>query len=164
MNGGSYRGGLAKERRFGGDPGRNRSLIHTIITILLAIALIVTVILTVPSTRFRDEYREQTIKVMQQECSTAISTSGKLSRTGAYNSFEQLAEIRSGICCIEVLNDNYAALHNGQRLIDTETIANIKSMISDYYSQLTKTGSVTEQQTNLIAELEKLRDIVTALK
>ena len=165
MNKGSYRKGYARGSHSMGEAGRSRGLLHTLLTIALAIALVVVLITSAPSLSFKNDYHSLTVERIQRECDTAITYSRYLSRTAASNSNAQLAVIRSSVYTIQILNESYASLQGGGAyLVDTGLITPILTTIDNYYTRLTTGTSTADNQTELSTELEALQTAAAALK
>lgn len=148
-----------------GDGSRSTGLLHTLLTIILAIALVAVLITSAPSNRFKNDYRSLTIERIQRECDTAVTYSRYLSRTAASNSNAQLAVIRSSVYTIQILNENYASLQGGGAyLVDPGLISPIITTIENYYTRLTTGTSTADNQTALSNELEALQTSATQLR
>ncbi len=165
MNHGSYRKGYARGSHMMGDGSRNRHMLHTILTIALAISLVVLLISSTPAMNFQKDYRSITVERIQKECDTALTYSRYLSRTASSNSNAQLAVVRSSIYTIQVLNETFASLNGGGAyLLDTSLTNNILTTLENYYARLTTGNNTSDQQTELTNELEALQQAAIDLK
>lgn len=165
MSQGSYRRSLGRSSHSMVDGSRSKGLLHTSLTLALAIALVVALVVNAPNASFRNDYRSLTIERMQKEIDTAVQYSRYLSRTASSNSNAQLAVVRSSIYSVQVLNETFAALSGGGNyLLDPTLTANVISTLESYYNRLTTGNNTSDNQTELSNQLDILQQAAIQIK
>ena len=146
-----------------GQVRRNR--IKNILILLLVAALATMTAVALPAVRSRSASRTLYISRMQNEIATAVRLTTSLSRNAGANSAAILAQIRSNIYTIGVINDISIGQEGADgRLIQEEQITTLQSAIDDYLAFLTTGMDTGEYQTNLQNNLNELQVIISALE
>ena len=146
-----------------GQVRRNR--IKNILILLLVAALATMTAVALPAVRSRSASRTLYISRMQNEIATAVRLTTSLSRNAGANSAAILAQIRSNIYTIGVINDISIGQEGADgRLIQEEQITTLQSAIDNYLAFLTTGMDTGEYQTNLQNNLNELQVIISALE
>ena len=146
-----------------GQTRRNR--IKNILILLLVAALIAVASVAMPAVRNRNNARGLFIQRMQNEIATAIRLTTSLSRNAGANSAAILAQIRSNVYAIGVLNEVRIGEEGaGGRLLQEDQVTSLQSYIDNYLSFLTTGMDTGEYQTNLQNSLETLQVQISALE
>ena len=146
-----------------GQVRRNR--IKNILILLLVAALAAMTAVALPAVRSRSASRTLYISRMQNEIATAVRLTTSLSRNAGANSAAILAQIRSNIYTIGVINDISIGQEGADgRLIQEEQITTLQSAIDNYLAFLTTGMDTGEYQTNLQNSLNELQVIISALE
>ena len=146
-----------------GQTRRNR--IKNILILLLVAALIAVTSVAMPAVRNRNNARGLFIQRMQNEIATAIRLTTSLSRNAGANSAAILAQIRSNVYAIGVLNEVRIGEEGaGGRLLQEDQVTSLQSYIDNYLSFLTTGMDTGEYQTNLQNSLETLQVQISALE
>ena len=118
-----------------------------------------------PAVRNRNNARGLFIQRMQNEIATAIRLTTSLSRNAGANSAAILAQIRSNVYAIGVLNEVRIGEEGaGGRLLQEDQVTSLQSYIDNYLSFLTTGMDTGEYQTNLQNSLETLQVQISALE
>ena len=146
-----------------GQVRRNR--IKNILILMLLAALITMAIVTLPAVQSRNNARSLFIQRMQSEIATAVRLTTSLSRNAGANSAAILAQIRSNVYAIGLIND----ISIGQegvsgRLLREDQVTTLKSAIDNYLAFLTTGMDTGEYQTNLQNSLETLQTEISILE
>ena len=143
---------------------RRRNRIKNILILLLAVLLIAMTALAVPAMRNRSAARGICIQRMQNEIASAVRLTTSLSRNAGANSAAILAQVRSNVYAIGVLNGISIAQEGADgRLLQEDTISAIQSSIDNYLAFLTTGMDTGEYQTNLQNTLESLQTEINGL-
>ena len=132
----------------------NRNFEGAVIAILL-IALIASLVVGIPSINYRTEARSYFVNRMLTECDSAVQRVQKLSRTAGSTSAQIMAEIRSYIYAVDVLNQAYSGTGGGQ-LLDAGLLNSMYSLLETYSNQLvtgTDTGEIQSAISDAILEI-----------
>ena len=128
-------------------------------------ALITMAIVTLPAVQSRNSARSLFIQRMQSEIATAVRLTTSLSRNAGANSAAILAQIRSNVYAIGLIND----ISIGQegvsgRLLREDQVTTLQSAIDNYLAFLTTGMDTGEYQTNLQNSLETLQTEISILE
>ncbi len=146
-----------------GQVRRNR--IKNILILLLIAALVALATVAVPAVRSRSSARSLYIQRMQNEMASAIRLTTSLSRNAGANSAAILAQVRSNVYAIGVINSVSIDQEgvNG-RLLQEDQITTLQSSIDNYLAFLTTGMDTGEYQTNLQNALEELQVIISGIE
>jgi hypothetical protein len=146
-----------------GQVRRNR--IKNILILLLIAALVALATVAVPAVRSRSSARSLYIQRMQNEMASAIRLTTSLSRNAGANSTAILAQVRSNVYAIGVINSVSIDQEgvNG-RLLQEDQITTLQSSIDNYLAFLTTGMDTGEYQTNLQNALEELQVIISGIE
>ncbi|MBR3495018.1 MAG: hypothetical protein IKH38_06265 [Clostridia bacterium] len=136
---------------------------QAILILLLAVALAVSLILLLPSANYRRETEHYYVNRMLTECDDAVQQAKKLSRTASTSSYEILAQIRSEIYAIELMNQaNQAA--GGPLMLPQNVFDGFYQLFDNYFNRLNVGSQTGELQTQLTADLDSLHLLIEALQ
>ncbi len=142
-----------------------RNWIKNILILLLSAAVIALTVVAVPAVQSRNSARGLFIQRMQNEISAAVRLTTSLSRNAGANSAAILAQIRSNIYTIGVINQMSIGMEGASgRLIDESEITSLQSGIDNYLAFLTTGMDTGEYQTNLQNSLEAMQIQINALQ
>ena len=130
--------------------------IKTILLILFAVALLGVGIAGGKAIAFRSDAKELMIARAMTECSSAVSQTNTLSRSGGSDTAGALGKIRANVKAVEVLSGIHHSLY-GSALAPQTAFMDIYNIIDSYSTKL-KNGTST------IEELTLLGDRLTALQ
>ena len=146
-----------------GQVRRNR--IKNILILLLVAALAAVTWVAVPAVRSRGAARALYIQRMQNEIATSVRLATSLSRNAGANSAAILAQIRSNIYAIGIINEiSIGQEGSGGGLLPEERMTSIQSSIDNYLAFLTTGMDTGEYQTNLQNSLNDLQVEISALE
>ena len=146
-----------------GQVRRNR--IKNILILLLLAALISMAVVTLPAVQSRNSARGLFIQRMQNEIATAVRLTTSLSRNAGANSAAILAQVRSNVYAIGVLNDMSVGQEGSSgRLLREDQVTTLQSAIDNYLAFLTTGMDTGEYQTNLQNALETLQTEINSLE
>ena len=146
-----------------GQTRRNR--VKNILILLLAAALIAVTSVAMPAVRSRNNARGLFVQRMQNEIATAIRLTTSLSRNAGANSAAILAQVRSNVYAIGMLNEVRIGEEGASgRLLQEDQVTSLQSYIDNYLSFLTTGMDTGEYQTNLQNSLENLQVQISALE
>ena len=130
----------------------------------IAGAVIALAAVAVPAVQSRNSSRALLIQRMQNEISSAVRLTTSLSRNAGASSAAILAQIRSNIYTIGVINQMSIGMEGPSgRLIDESEITALQSNIDNYLAFLTTGMDTGEYQTNLQNALETVQIQINAL-
>ncbi|MBR2823913.1 MAG: hypothetical protein IKE24_09525 [Clostridia bacterium] len=142
-----------------------RNRIRNILILILAAGLAAMTAVALPAVRSREAGRQLYIQRMQNEIATAVRLTTSLSRNAGANSAAILAQIRSNVYTIGVINEISIGQEGaGGRLIQEDRIASLQSEIDHYLAFLTTGMDTGEYQTNLQNSLNALQVDISALE
>ena len=146
-----------------GQTRKNR--IKNILILLLAAALTAVIILTLPAVQSRNSARGLFIQRMQNEVASAIRLTTSLSRNAGANSAAILAQIRSNVYAIGLINEMSVGQEGpAGRLLPEDRVSPLQSAIDQYLAFLTTGMDTGEYQTNLQTSLDTLQAEISALE
>ena len=146
-----------------GQVRRNR--IKNILILLLVAGLVAMTAVALPAVRSRSAARTLYISRMQNEIATAVRLATSLSRNAGANSAAILAQIRSNIYTIGVINEISIGQEGADgRLIQEEQVTTLQSAIDNYLAFLTTGMDTGEYQTNLQNSLNEMQTLIIALE
>ena len=146
-----------------GQVRRNR--IKNILILMLLAALITMAIVTLPAVQSRNSARSLFIQRMQSEIATAVRLTTSLSRNAGANSAAILAQIRSNVYAIGLINDISIGQEGASgRLLREDQVTTLQSAIDNYLAFLTTGMDTGEYQTNLQNSLETLQTEISILE
>ncbi len=131
------------------------SRIQTVIIFSLLAVLIGLTVYSVPALRFRYEEAGLVRTRLLADCEAAVTRVQRLSRTAGSNSSVTMAEIRSYIYAMDVLNQMHASL-TGETLVDGALFTNLYSLMESYSAQLltgTDTGAMQTAIDSAVSEI-----------
>ena len=134
------------------------SRLQTIIILLLLAGMVLTLIYAFPGMNMKRDEAELIRARLLAECEAAVTRVQRLSRTAGSNSTLTLAEIRSYIYAMDVLNQTHQSL-TGEVLIESSRFSNLYTLIESYSSQLlvgSDTGNMQTAITNTLSEVYAL--------
>ena len=141
-----------------------RNRIRNVIILVLLAALIALAVVTIPAVQRQAGVRDLYIQRMQNEISTAVRLTTSLSRNAGASSAATLAQIRSCVYGIIVLNEMSIAQEGSSgRLLQEEELSALQSSIDNYLQFLTTGMDTGEYQTNLQNALDTLQLQIGAL-
>ena len=141
-----------------------RNWIKNILILLLLAAVIALTVVAVPAVQSRNSSRGLFIQRMQNEIASAVRLTTSLSRNAGANSAAILAQVRSNIYTIGVINQMSIGMEGPSgRLIDESEITALQSNIDNYLAFLTTGMDTGEYQTNLQNALETVQIQINAL-
>ncbi len=126
-----------------------------IVILILLIAFISALIYGLPAVRLQHEESELIRARLLTECEGAVNRVSRLSRTAGSNSTLTLAEIRSYIYAMDVINQTHQSL-TGQQLVENSRFTSLYALLESYTSQLlsgSDTGAMQTAITNALSEL-----------
>ena len=139
--------------------------IRDLLILVLAGLLIAALVLGIPAMQKQSNTRSLYIQRIQAECDDAIRQTSALSRNAGANSAAILAQIRSNVYAIGVLNEVRIGEEGaGGRLLQEDQVTSLQSYIDNYLSFLTTGMDTGEYQTNLQNSLETLQVQISALE
>ncbi len=146
-----------------GQVRKNR--FKNILILLLVCALAGMTAVAVPAVRSRSASRTLYIQRMQNEIATAVRLTTSLSRNAGANSAAILAQIRSNVYTIGVINEISIGQEGADgRLIQEDRITALQSAIDNYLAFLTTGMDTGEYQTNLQNSLNELQVVISAME
>ena len=140
---------------------RGGSRLQGIALLLLLALLAAGAVYAVPAVRYRSEAQRYFSARMLTECDDAVSNTTKLSRTASSNSYSTLAQIRSEVYAMDLLNQMNAGLPGGSFLIPESTLTGLYSLLDSYNSNLITGIATGDLQTELSGALNALRDMLS---
>ncbi len=141
-----------------------RNLFKNILILVLVVLLGVSVALGLPAVRRQASTRSLLIQRMQNEIARADSLTQSLSRNAGASSAATLAQIRSGVYTIQMLNDVSVGIEGTSGLLIPEDRMTSLIQYIDNYLQFLTTGMDTgEYQTNLQNSLDELQLMINNL-
>lgn len=142
-----------------------RNRIRNIIILLLAAALAAVTAVALPAVRSRSGARSLYIQRMQNETATAVRLTTSLSRNAGANSAAILAQVRSCVYAVGMINELSIGQEGADgRLLREDQITGLLSAIDQYLAFLTTGMDTGEYQTNLQNDLEYLQTQIGALE
>ena len=142
-----------------------RNRIKNILILLLIAAIIGLTAVAIPAVQSRNNARGLFIQRMQNEIGTAVRLTTSLSRNAGASSAAILAQIRSNIYTIGVINQMRIGMEGPEgRLIDESQVTALQSSIDNYLAFLTTGMDTGEYQTNLQNQLESMQLQINALQ
>ena len=146
-----------------GQVRRNR--MKNILILALVVALGAMTAVALPAVRSRSSTHALYIQRMQNEIATAVRLATALSRNAGANSAAILAQIRSNIYAIGIINEiSIGQEGTNGRLLPEERLTSIQSSIDNYLAFLTTGMDTGEYQTNLQNSLNDLQVEISALE
>ncbi|MBR1683995.1 MAG: hypothetical protein IJ708_02575 [Clostridia bacterium] len=135
---------------------------QTVLILLLLAALIIALVYMLPSYRMQQEEESLIRGRLLSECEAAVNRVQRLSRTAGSNSTITVAEIRSYLYAMDVLNQTHQSL-TGRQLIPSSQFASLYGLIETYSSQLLAGSDTGAMQTAITAALQETYLLVQQL-
>ena len=129
------------------------------VILLLLLALIVSLILGVPAMQRRSGSRVYYIQKMMTECDAALQKIQRLSRFASGTSVQTLAEIRSCVYGIDILNQAYNS-QEGKTLIDQSGITELYALLESYANQLISGTDTGALQSAIFSAVQELYQVI----
>lgn len=146
-----------------GQVRRNR--MKNILILALVVALGAMTAVALPAVRSRSSTHALYIQRMQNEIATAIRLTTSLSRNAGANSAAILAQVRSNVYAIGMINELSIGQEGANgRLLGEDQVSSLQSTIDQYLAFLTTGMDTGEYQTNLQNALEALQGDISALE
>ena len=149
--------GSRRNNRMIGVADHRSGRLQTFVIIGLLLALVIILVISIPAIRQQNEMTDYLYSRMLTECDAALQRVQRLSRNASGTSTTVVAELRSYIYSIDVLNQTQNAL-TGKQYIDSTRLSRLYSLLEEYAGQLIRGSDTGTLQSNIASELQGLNE------
>ncbi len=149
-----------------GRAGSGRPAEHTraervknIVLILLAVALLGVGIAGGKAIAFRSDAKDTLLARAMTECSSAVSQTNTLSRSGGSDTAGALGKIRANINAVQVLSDVHFNYY-GRALVQNDVFVELYGVIDSYSAKLKNGSSTIDELTHLADALARMQTVL----